>query len=65
VFVEVPDERAVRTLAAPGRVCVTWLRRDRGQLLETAVDAWLVERGDEADVYRLRVRAGARRRSAR
>lgn len=30
----------------------------------TAVDAWLVERGEEADVYRLRVRAGARRRSA-
>ncbi|QNO38493.1 SIP domain-containing protein [Protaetiibacter sp. SSC-01] len=43
VFVEVADEAAVRTIAAPGRVCVTWLRRDLGQSLRSALDAWLSE----------------------
>jgi NADPH-dependent ferric siderophore reductase len=43
VFVEVDDASAIRELNAPGRVCVTWLRRDRGQTLETAVAAWLGE----------------------
>ena len=43
VFIEVDDEAAIRELSAPGRVCVTWLLRDRGQSLRTAVDAWLGE----------------------
>ncbi len=43
VFVEVDDESGIRPLAAPGRVCVSWLRRDRGQSLENAVEAWLAE----------------------
>jgi NADPH-dependent ferric siderophore reductase len=43
VFVEVDAAHAVRELAAPGRVCVTWLRRDLGQSLRGAVEAWLGE----------------------
>lgn len=43
VFVEVADASGIRELAAPGRVCVTWLLRDRGQSLRAAVDAWLSE----------------------
>ena len=43
VFVEVGSADAVRDLAAPGRVCVTWLRRDLGQSLAGAVEAWLGE----------------------
>ena len=43
VFLEVDDADQVRQLAAPGRVCVTWLRRDLGQSLTVAVDAWLAE----------------------
>ena len=43
VFIEVDDADQVRQLAAPGRVCVSWLRRDRGQSLTGAVDAWLAE----------------------
>lgn len=43
VFVEVDSMDEVRDLAAPGRVCVSWLARDRGRLLRTAVDAWLAE----------------------
>jgi NADPH-dependent ferric siderophore reductase len=43
VFIEVDGVDQVRSLAAPGRVCVTWLRRDRGQSLSDAVDAWLGE----------------------
>jgi NADPH-dependent ferric siderophore reductase len=43
VFVEVDSADAVRELAAPGRVCVTWLRRDLGQTLRGAVEAWLGE----------------------
>lgn len=43
VFVEVADADAVRSIAAPGRVCVTWLLRDRGQSLGAAVDAWSAE----------------------
>lgn len=43
VFIEVECGDAVRSLAAPGRVCVTWLRRDLGQSLRPAVEAWLGE----------------------
>ena len=43
VFVEVGDASGIRVIAGPGRVCVSWLRRDRGQSLETAVEAWLAE----------------------
>lgn len=43
VFVEVADADAIRTVSTPGRVSVTWLCRDRGQSLRTAVDAWLAE----------------------
>jgi NADPH-dependent ferric siderophore reductase len=43
VFIEVDDADQVRQLSAPGRVCVSWLRRDRGQSLAVAVDAWLAE----------------------
>ncbi|MEZ5190603.1 MAG: SIP domain-containing protein [Schumannella sp.] len=43
VFVEVGDASGIRTLDAPGRVCVTWLVRDAGARLECAVDAWLAE----------------------
>jgi NADPH-dependent ferric siderophore reductase len=43
VFLEVDGPAAVRVLDAPGRVCVTWLRRDLGQSLRSAIDAWLGE----------------------
>ncbi len=43
VFVEVDSAAAIRELLAPGRVCVTWLRRDLGQTLSGAVGAWLGE----------------------
>lgn len=43
VFIEVENADAIRELPAPGRVCVTWLLRERGQSLQTAVDAWLAE----------------------
>ena len=43
VFIEVDEADQVRHLTAPGRVCVSWLRRDRGQSLTAAVDAWLAE----------------------
>lgn len=43
VFVEVDSAVGIRPLVAPGRVCVTWLRRDLGQSLRAAVDAWLGE----------------------
>ncbi|MDP9026983.1 MAG: SIP domain-containing protein [Actinomycetota bacterium] len=56
VFLIVDDESDITELAAPGHFCVTWLRRDRGQQLRTAVDAWLgemlpVEFGREHRVY--------------
>ena len=34
VFVEVDDESDIASSQRPGRVCVTWLRRDRGQQLQ-------------------------------
>jgi NADPH-dependent ferric siderophore reductase len=43
VFVEVDSAADIRLIDAPGRVCVTWLRRDRGQSLQAAVEAWLGE----------------------
>jgi NADPH-dependent ferric siderophore reductase len=43
VFVEADDEGDIRSVSAPGRVCVTWLLRERGQSLRGAVDAWLEE----------------------
>jgi NADPH-dependent ferric siderophore reductase len=43
VFIGVDDESQITELAAPGRFCVTWLCRDRGQQLRSAVDAWLGE----------------------
>ncbi len=43
VFVEVDSMDEVRDLTAPGRVCVSWLARDRGRPLRSAVDAWLAE----------------------
>jgi len=43
VFIEVASADAIREVAAPGRVCVTWLCRDRGQTLNGALDAWLGE----------------------
>ncbi len=43
IFIEVEDASAIREIPVPGRVCVTWLVRDRGQSLRTAVDAWLAE----------------------
>lgn len=43
VFVEVESADGIRDFAAPGRVCITWLCRDRGQTLRAAVDAWLAE----------------------
>lgn len=43
IFLEVADASGIRDIAAPGRVCVTWLRRDRGQSMRAAVDAWLAE----------------------
>lgn len=43
VFVEVGGAEEIRELAAPGRVCVTWLVRDAGRRLDVALDAWLAE----------------------
>lgn len=43
VFLEVDDAAAIRPIEAPGRVCVTWLRRDRGQSLRPAVAGWIAE----------------------
>ena len=43
MFVEVDSAADIRELAAPGRVCVSWLLRDRGQSLPVAIDAWLGE----------------------
>ena len=43
VFVEVDSMDELRAVAAPGRVCVSWLARDRGRSLRTAVDGWLAE----------------------
>ncbi len=43
VFLEVADASGIREFPAPGRVCVTWLRRDLGQSMRAAVDAWLSE----------------------
>ena len=40
VFIEVDSMDAVRDLAAPGRVCVTWLTPGR---LAIALEAWLAE----------------------
>jgi len=40
VFIEVDSMDAVRDLAAPGRVCVTWLTTGR---LAIALEAWLAE----------------------
>lgn len=43
VFLESRGAVAPRALTAPGRVCVTWLDRDRGQSAERAAQAWLAE----------------------
>ncbi|TCO38561.1 siderophore-interacting protein [Rathayibacter tanaceti] len=56
VFIEVDDARGLPPLAAPGRVCVTWLGRSersgapgtgercfRGVALDRAVRAWMGE----------------------
>lgn len=43
IFLEVADASGIRPFAAPGRVCVTWLLRERGQSMRAAVDAWLAE----------------------
>ena len=43
LFVEAASEADIRPVASPGRVCVTWLLRDRGQSLQAAVDGWLAE----------------------
>jgi NADPH-dependent ferric siderophore reductase len=43
VFVEAETEADIRAIAAPGRIGITWLLRERGQSLRTAVDAWLEE----------------------
>lgn len=43
VFAEVGSADQVGLLTAPGRVTVTWLVRDRGQVLQRSVDAWLSE----------------------
>lgn len=43
VFLEVESADDIRPIAAPGRVCVTWLCRDRGQSLARALDAWCAE----------------------
>jgi NADPH-dependent ferric siderophore reductase len=43
VFIEVDGAEQVSMLDAPGRVCVTWLRRDLGQSMTRSVDAWLAE----------------------
>jgi NADPH-dependent ferric siderophore reductase len=56
VFVEVGSAAEVRELTAPGRVCITWLVRERARTLATALEAWLaemlpVEAGREHRVY--------------
>ncbi|TPW75953.1 SIP domain-containing protein [Schumannella soli] len=43
IFIEVENADQIGYLETPGRVCVSWLVRDRGQSLRTAVDAWLAE----------------------
>ena len=45
VFIEVDSMDAVRDLAAPGRVCVTWLTpgRHSARRLHVALEAWLAE----------------------
>jgi NADPH-dependent ferric siderophore reductase len=43
VFVEVENAGDVRELTAPGRVCVSWLMRERGQNLQAALDGFLAE----------------------
>jgi len=43
VFVEVEDASRIVPVAGPGRVCVSWLDRSRGQSLAGAVEAWLAE----------------------
>ena len=43
LFVEADSDADIRPVAAPGRVCVTWLARERGRSLESAVGAWLEE----------------------
>jgi NADPH-dependent ferric siderophore reductase len=43
VFVEADAEADIRPVVAPGRVCVTWLLRERGQSLASAVEVWLEE----------------------
>lgn len=43
VFIAVDSADAVGTVAAPGRVCVTWLVRERGARLDVALEAWLAE----------------------
>lgn len=43
VFVEVADASRIVPLAGPGRVCISWLDRSRGQSLAEAVTAWLQE----------------------
>lgn len=43
VFVEVDTSAGIRDIAAPGRVCVTWLARDAGRSLPVALEAWLAE----------------------
>jgi NADPH-dependent ferric siderophore reductase len=43
VFVEVDCAADVRLLAAPGRVCITWLVREQGRTLGPALEAWLAE----------------------
>lgn len=43
VFLEATGPGDVRPIEAPGRMCVTWLRRDLGQDVRTAVGAWLEE----------------------
>lgn len=43
VFVEVDDASRIRPVSAPGRVCVSWIDRSRGQSLRAAVDGWLAE----------------------
>lgn len=43
IFLEVADASGIRAFSAPGRVCVTWLRRDLGQSMHQAVDAFIAE----------------------
>jgi NADPH-dependent ferric siderophore reductase len=43
VFVEAGTAADIRPVVAPGRVCVTWLLRERGQSLASAVEVWLEE----------------------